>query len=137
MLSTVEARHGHKKEALVVFDKVKRVLAEHREGPNYPVLLYCLGCGNVAAEHSEEAIPLLKEAVEVQQSMGEERDSQLVFFIAELAHAYFNIEEFEQAVPLLEQECSLSRTIHGAQHEHHVLRAAAFTRSAESRPTTT
>jgi hypothetical protein len=105
---------GGYKEALVIFDKAKAVLVQHKEGIDYALLRSSMGfCYRNGARPLHATRKLLSHCASYMATAT--LNTRPRCSISPLC--FFNLKQYEEAIPRLEEVLAIERRVFGDQHQ--------------------
>jgi tetratricopeptide (TPR) repeat protein len=116
-LGGLDRAQGRYKEALVIYDKAKAVLAQHKEGNNYGVLLTDMGICHKELQQWSEAVACCKEDVEHTCNLQGINHPEYATTLWNLADLFANLKQYEEAIPRLEEALAIEQRVFGDQHD--------------------
>jgi tetratricopeptide (TPR) repeat protein len=119
-LGRLEHEQKRYKEALVVFDKAKTVLAQHKEGRGYGVLLSEMASCHMELQQWVEAVACYKECVEHIRNLHCKNHPEYATSLYNLAVLFARLKQYEEAIPRMEEALAIRQRVYGGQHEHTV-----------------
>jgi tetratricopeptide (TPR) repeat protein len=108
-----EERH---KDALVIFDKAKAVLVQHKEGNAYSVLLNDMAICHNELQQWSEAVACYKEAVEQERKLRGNDHPEYATALRNLAVLFVKLKLYEEALPRMEEALAIRQRVYGDQH---------------------
>jgi tetratricopeptide (TPR) repeat protein len=108
------------KEALVISDKAKAVLIQHKEGNAFGLLLSNVGFCHQRLQQWSEAVACYKEAVEHTCNLCGNNHPQYAIALSNLSRLFADLKQYEEAIPRLEEALAIRQKVYGEQHERTV-----------------
>jgi tetratricopeptide (TPR) repeat protein len=119
-LGRLDHDQGRYKEALVIYDKAKAVLAQHKEGNEYGSLLTDMGICHKWLQQWSEAVACCKEAVEHDRILLGTSHPEYATTLHNLARLFADLKQYEEAIPRFEEALAIRQKVFGDQHERTV-----------------
>ncbi len=119
-LGRLDSGQGRYKEALVIYDKAKVVLAQHKEGGDYGLLLSNMGICHRELQQWSEAVACYKEAVEHDRNLYGNNHPEYAITLYNLADLFADLKQYEEAIPRLEEALAIEQGVFGVQHRRTV-----------------
>jgi tetratricopeptide (TPR) repeat protein len=118
VLGGLDREQGRYKEGLVVYDKAKAVLAQHKEGNNYGALLNNVAFCHERLQQWVEAVACYREAVEHSHNLHGNNHPNYATALYHLAFLFAELKQYEERRPSREWKrrlpssrgCSVSST---------------------------
>ncbi len=126
-LGGLDLDQGRCKEALVIYNKAKAVLAQHKEGVSYGLLLTDMGIYHRELQWSE-AVACLKEVVEHSCNLHGTSHPEYATTLWNLARLFADLKQYEEAISRLEEALAICQRVYGEQHESTVAIAKELTK---------
>ncbi len=117
VLGGLDREQERYKEALVIFDKAKAVLVQHREGSAYGALLTNMAVCHRNLQQWSEAVACYKEAVEHLCKLHGNNHPEYATTLYNLAVAFAQLKQFDEAIPRCEEALAIFQRVYGDQHE--------------------
>jgi tetratricopeptide (TPR) repeat protein len=95
-LGRLDHEQGRYKEALVIYDKAKAVLAQHKEGNEYGALPSNMGICHKKLHQWSEAVACYKEAVEHSRNLHGTNHPQYATTLWNLARLFADLKQDEE-----------------------------------------
>jgi tetratricopeptide (TPR) repeat protein len=130
-LGGLDLDQGWYKEALVIYDKAKAVLAQHKEGDEYGALLGDMSICHKRLQQWTEAVACCKEAVEHRCNMHGTSHPDYAMALNNLADLFANLKQYEEAIPRLEEALAICQRVFGDQHEQTLMTAKKLTEARQ------
>jgi tetratricopeptide (TPR) repeat protein len=124
-LGELDHDQGRCKEALVISNKAKAVLVQHKEGNEYGSRLTDMGICHEKLQQWSEAVACYKEDVEHRRNM---LSSSHPEYATTLWNLSANLRQYEEAIPRLEEALAIEQRVYGDQHERTVETAEELAR---------
>jgi tetratricopeptide (TPR) repeat protein len=116
-LGGLDHDQGRHKEALVIYDKAKAVLAQHKEGNAYGALLNDMAICHRNLQQWSEAVACYKEAVELYHKLHGNNHPNYATALYNLARLFADLKQYEEAIPRLEEVLAIQQRVFGENHE--------------------
>jgi tetratricopeptide (TPR) repeat protein len=97
-LGRLDREQGLYKEALVIFDKAKAVLVQHKEGNEYGALLNSMGGCHEKLQQWSEAVACFKEDVEHIRNLQGNNHPHYATALFNLAVLFARLKQYEEAI---------------------------------------
>jgi tetratricopeptide (TPR) repeat protein len=117
VLGSVDREQGQHREALVTYGKAKALLAQHKDGHSYGVLVNNMALCHKALKEWDEAVACYKEAIEHSRNVHGNNHPDYAISLSNLARTYTSLQQHAEAVPLLEEALPIYRRVYGEQHK--------------------
>jgi tetratricopeptide (TPR) repeat protein len=127
-LGLLDSEQGRDKEALVIYDKAKAVLAQHKEGNGYGALLADTAFCHKNLQQWSEAIACSKEGVEHSYNLYGNSHSQYATTLYNLAYLFADLKQYEEAIPRIEEALAIYQREFSDQHDQTVRTAKELAR---------
>ncbi len=116
------------KEALVVYDKAKAILAQHKEENEYGVLLTSMGICHKRLQQWSEAVACFKEDVQHSRNLLGNNHPEYATTQYNLADLFADLKQYEEAIPRYEEALAIDQRVYGDQHDQTIRTAKELAR---------
>ena len=113
-----DCEEGQYKEPLVIYNKARAVLVQHKEGDNYGVLLNSMAICHKKLHEWNEAVALRTELVEHQRNLHGDHHPNYATALYNLAVLFANLKQFEEAIPRFEEVLPIFQRVYGDKHDN-------------------
>ena len=120
VLGDVDRVQGQYKEALVIYNKAKAVLVQHKEGHDYGTLLTNLALCHSKLYQWNEAVACYKESVEHSRNVHGANHPEYATNLYNLAFLFAQLKQYEEAIPRYEEALVIHQRVFGNQHQRTV-----------------
>ncbi len=126
-LGGLDLDRGRYKEALVIYNKAKVVLIQHKEGNALGALLGDMGICHEQLQQWSKAVACYKEAVEHSCNLHGTNYPEYATALYNLARLFADLKQYEEAITRLEQALTVRQRVFGDQHDRTVETAEELT----------
>ena len=116
-LGRLDCEQGRYREALVIYNKAKALLAQYKEGSCYGVLLTDMATCHEKLHEWNEAVVLRKEVVEHSRGLHGDSHPEYATALNNLAVLFYNLKQFEEAILRYEEALPIYQRVYGDKHQ--------------------
>ena len=120
VLGDLDRDQGQFKEALVIYNKAKVVLVQHKDGHDYGTLLANMAICHKKLHQWNEAVACYKEAVEHTRNVHGANHPDYAANLYNLAFLFAQLKQYEEAIPRFEEALVIYQRVYGNQHQRTV-----------------
>jgi tetratricopeptide (TPR) repeat protein len=117
VLGGLDLKQERYMDALVIYNKAKAVLAQHKEGNSCGAVLNDMAVCHKNLQQWSEAVACLKEGVEHSHNLLGSNHPNYATALYNLAILFARLKQYEEAIPPMEEALDIRQRVFGDQHD--------------------